>query len=51
MAEKRQESGFTVNDRRLFTEDGELRREVREERHRSQLRLRLPLRSSSRGAR
>ncbi|HXP43874.1 MAG TPA: DUF1844 domain-containing protein [Candidatus Acidoferrales bacterium] len=31
MAEKRQESGFTVNDRRLFTEDGELRREVREE--------------------
>jgi hypothetical protein len=31
MAEKRQESGFTVNDRRLFTEDGELRQEVREE--------------------
>jgi hypothetical protein len=24
MAEKRQESGFTVTDRRLFTEDGEL---------------------------
>jgi hypothetical protein len=31
MAEKRQESGFTVTDRRLFTEDGELREEVREE--------------------
>jgi hypothetical protein len=31
MAEKRQESGFTVTDRRLFTEDGELRNEVREE--------------------
>ena len=31
MAEKRQESGFTVTDRRLFTEDGELRKEVREE--------------------
>jgi hypothetical protein len=31
MAEKRQESGFTVTDRRLFTEDGELRQDVREE--------------------
>lgn len=31
MAEKRQESGFTVTDRRLFTEDGELRKETREE--------------------
>jgi TPR repeat protein len=31
MAEKRQESGFTVTDRRLFTEDGELRKEVAEE--------------------
>ena len=31
MAEKRQESGFTVTDRRLFTEDGDLRQEVREE--------------------
>jgi uncharacterized protein DUF1844 len=31
MAEKRQESGFTVTDRRLFTEDGELRQEVRDE--------------------
>ncbi len=31
MAEKRQESGFTVTDRRLFTEDGELRQEAREE--------------------
>jgi Domain of unknown function (DUF1844) len=31
MAEKKQESGFTVTDRRLFTEDGELRREVQEE--------------------
>jgi hypothetical protein len=31
MAEKRQDSGFTVTDRRLFTEDGELRREVAEE--------------------
>jgi hypothetical protein len=30
MAEKRQESGFTVTDRRLFTEDGELRQEGRE---------------------
>jgi hypothetical protein len=30
MAEKRQESGFTVNDRRLFTEDGELRKDVAE---------------------
>jgi hypothetical protein len=31
MAEKRQESGFKITDRRLFTEDGELRQEVREE--------------------
>jgi hypothetical protein len=31
MAEKRQESGFTVTDRRLFTEDGELRKEVSRE--------------------
>jgi Domain of unknown function (DUF1844) len=31
MAEKRQDSGFTVTDRRLFTEDGELRKDVREE--------------------
>jgi hypothetical protein len=31
MAEKRQEAGFTVTDRRLFTEDGELRNDVREE--------------------
>jgi Domain of unknown function (DUF1844) len=31
MAEKKQESGFTVTDRRLFTEDGELRKEVPEE--------------------
>src|SRR5260370_28455534 len=31
MAEKRQDSGFTVTDRRLFTGDGELRSEVREE--------------------
>ena len=27
MAEKRQESGFTFTDRRLFTEDGELRKD------------------------
>jgi hypothetical protein len=31
MAEKKQNSGFTVTDRRLFTEEGELRSEVREE--------------------
>ena len=31
MAEKRQESGFTVTDRRLFTEDGELRKDARAE--------------------
>lgn len=31
MAEKRQEPGFTVTDRRLFTEDGELRNEVARE--------------------
>jgi uncharacterized protein DUF1844 len=31
MAERKQESGFTVTDRRLFTEDGELRKDVREE--------------------
>ena len=31
MAEKRQESGFTVTDRRLFTEDGELRQEISKE--------------------
>ena len=30
MAEKRQDSGFTVTDRRLFTEDGELRSDVRD---------------------
>jgi hypothetical protein len=31
MAEKRPDSGFTVTDRRLFTEDGELRKDVTEE--------------------
>src|SRR5271163_3338365 len=31
MADKRQESGFTVTDRCLFTEDGELRKDVPEE--------------------
>lgn len=31
MADKRQESSFTVTDRRLFTADGELRPEAREE--------------------
>jgi hypothetical protein len=31
MAEKRQDSGFTITDRRLFTEDGELRKDVSEE--------------------
>jgi hypothetical protein len=31
MAEKRQDSGFTVTDRRLFTEDGELRKDVAEQ--------------------
>jgi len=31
MAEKKQDSGFTVTDRRLFTEDGELRGDAREE--------------------
>ncbi|MGA2375737.1 MAG: DUF1844 domain-containing protein [Candidatus Sulfotelmatobacter sp.] len=31
MADKKQESGFTVTDRRLFTEDGELRKDVPEE--------------------
>jgi Domain of unknown function (DUF1844) len=31
MAEKRQEPAFTVTDRRLFTEDGELRKDVHEE--------------------
>jgi Domain of unknown function (DUF1844) len=31
MAEKKQEAGFTVTDRRLFTEDGELRKDVVED--------------------
>lgn len=31
MAEKRQDAGFTITDRRLFTEDGELRSDSREE--------------------
>lgn len=31
MAEKRQESSFTVTDRRLFTSDGELRKDTPEE--------------------
>lgn len=31
MVEKRQEASFTVTDRRLFTEDGELRKDVPEE--------------------
>jgi len=31
MAEKKNDSGFTVNDRRLFTSDGELRSDVTEE--------------------
>lgn len=32
MAEKKKDSGFTVTDRRLFTEEGELRRDVTEDR-------------------
>ena len=35
MAEKKQESGFTVTDRRLFTEDGELRKDVAEQEEKS----------------
>ena len=31
MAEKRKESGFTITDRRLFTEDGERRQESQQE--------------------
>jgi len=31
MAEKRKESSFTITDRRLFTEDGELRKDVSQE--------------------
>src|SRR5580700_5223882 len=31
MAEKRQEPSFTVTDRRLFTEDGELRKDTAEQ--------------------
>lgn len=31
MAEKRQDAGFTVSDRRLFTEEGELRKDLPEE--------------------
>ena len=31
MADKKQESGFTVTDRRWSTEDGELRKDTREE--------------------
>jgi hypothetical protein len=31
MAEKRQDSGFTVTDRRLFTEEGELRKDASQE--------------------
>lgn len=31
MAERKQDAGFTVTDRRLFTEDGELRKDVAEE--------------------
>jgi hypothetical protein len=36
MAEKRQDSGFTVTDRRLFTEDGELRDAAREQAEKQQ---------------
>ncbi|HVI08357.1 MAG TPA: DUF1844 domain-containing protein [Candidatus Binatia bacterium] len=35
MAEKKNNSGFTVTDRRLFTEDGELRKDVPEESEKS----------------
>ena len=31
MAEKKQDAGFTVTDRRLFTTDGELRSDLQEE--------------------
>ena len=31
MAEKKNDSGFTVTDRRLFTADGELRKDVAED--------------------
>ncbi|MGO8795424.1 MAG: DUF1844 domain-containing protein [Candidatus Sulfotelmatobacter sp.] len=31
MAEKKQEASFTITDRRLFTEDGELRKDIGEE--------------------
>ena len=33
MADKKQESNFTVTDRRLFTSEGELRADVPEETH------------------
>ena len=36
MAEKKQDSGFTVTDRRLFTTDGELRSDAKEEKSREQ---------------
>jgi hypothetical protein len=35
MAEKKQDSGFTVTDRRLFTSDGDLRADVPEEKQES----------------
>jgi hypothetical protein len=42
MAEKKQNAGFKVTDRRLFTEDGELRQEVRDEDVRDQERKQTP---------
>ena len=36
MAEKKQDSGFTVTDRRLFTTDGELRSDVKDEKPREE---------------
>lgn len=42
MAEKKQDSGFTVTDRRLFTEDGDLRGVVREEKETEAPRAAVP---------
>lgn len=49
MAEKKQESGFTVTDRRLFTEDGELRKDAVEQEEKPKPPQAAPLETAASG--
>lgn len=50
MAEKKQDSGFTVTDRRLFTTEGELRSDAPQEQEREPEKIEVPVSSTSAAA-